>query len=176
MMTLSEIETLARDYAGERQKLVGLVTGLNRRLEAVKREALPEIKRAVGKTAGRESELRGAIDGARELFVEPRTVIFHGIKVGLEKGRGKIEVDDEAHTIRLIRKGLPEQADALIKTEEHVLKSALKWLTVAQLKAIGCTVEESGDQVVIRAADREVDKIVSALLRSAVEEEAKAAA
>jgi hypothetical protein len=52
----------------------------------------------------------------------------------------------------------------------------LKNLTVAELKSLGCTVEETGDRVVVRFADKEVDKLVNALLKNAVEESIQAEA
>lgn len=165
------IETAAKRFADEHKALCDLVGQLNEGLEALKRQALPAIKRAVARTAERQAELSGLVDQGRHLFVRPRTVIFHGIKVGLEKGKGKIEWDDEERVIKLIRKHLPEQAEGLIKTEEYVSKGALKGLTVAELKLIGCTVEETDDQVVIRPTDSDVDKVVRAMLKEAGEVE-----
>lgn len=176
MKTLGELETLTKKYAEARLVLSDLVGALNVKIDALKREAMPELKRAVAKTADRYAELAAGIDTSRELFVKPRTYVWHGVKIGVEKGKGKIELEDEDRTMKLIRKHLAEQADVLIKHEEYVSKSALKNLTVAELKSIGCTVEETDDQVVIRATDREVDKLVNALLKSAIDEETAAAA
>jgi hypothetical protein len=169
-VSLGTIEGAAKGYAAERGDLAEMVRELTEEIEGLKRAALPRIKRAVGRTAERHSDLKGLLERAPWLFVKPRTVIFHGIKVGFEKGKGKIEFEDEQRVIKLIRSKLPEQAEGLIGTDEYVRKSGLKGLSVAELKAIGCTVEESGDQVVIKAADGDVDKVVNALLKEATEE------
>lgn len=168
--TLATIEAASKRYAEERGALADAVSNLNRAIEALKIEAMPRIKKAVARTAERENELRALVDGARHLFVKPRTVIFHGIKVGLEKGKGKIEFDDEEKVIRLIRKNLPGFTDGLVIKKEMVSKTGLKTLTVAELKSIGCTVEETNDQVIVRATDTEVEKVIKAMLKGAAEE------
>ena len=142
MRTLAEIETLTKEFSDARQALADIVGDLNLKIECIKRDALPRIKRAVNRTAERQATLAAAVDESRELFVKPRTVIFHGVKVGVEKGKGKIEIEDEDRTMKLIRKHLPDQVDALIKTDPHVSKAALKTLTVAELKAAlpSCTI------------------------------------
>lgn len=99
------------------------------------------------------------------MFDTPRTVVFYGIKVGLQKGKGAIEWDDDAQVVKLIEKHFPEQADVLIKTTKKPVKKALAQLTVAELKKLGIVVEETGDQVVIKSTDSEIDKLVNALLK-----------
>ncbi|MDP3612591.1 MAG: hypothetical protein Q8R98_12115, partial [Rubrivivax sp.] len=95
------------------------------------------------------------------------------IRVGFEKGKGAISFEDADQVVKLVKKKLPELLDQLVKTEEKPLKGGLKQLTVAQLKSVGCTVEETGDQVVVRAVDSDVDKLVKALLKGAEEEAAE---
>ena len=75
----------------------------------------------------------------------------------------------------LIRRYLPEQADTLIRTVEEPHKPALALLSVADLRRVGCTVVETGEAVVIKAVDSEVDKMVDALLKDAVDAEGAAA-
>lgn len=169
--TLLEIEKATKDFASARYELSLLVTTLNDDVAKLKKEFLPSIKKAVAKTAERQCELKNLIDHAHDLFEKPRTVIFHGIKVGLQKGRGEIDWDDDQKVVELIRKHFREdQADALIITKEKPSASALRDLTVAELKKIGCTVEETDDEVVIKPADSDVDKVVNALLKDAMEE------
>jgi hypothetical protein len=90
--------------------------------------------------------------------------VLHGVRVGFAKGKGRIEYEDADKVVALIDKKLPELADELVRTERKPLKSALERLTVQQLRAIGCTVEEAGDRVVVRAEDTDIDRLVTALL------------
>jgi methylthioribose-1-phosphate isomerase len=98
-------------------------------------------------------------------------VIFHGIKVGFAKGKGIITWDDDEKVATLIQRHLPEQYEVLVKTTRKPLKTPLKELSVADLKKIGCTVEETADYVVISPVDSEVDKLVSAMLKDAIDSE-----
>ena len=176
MATMQDIETATRLYADARRVLEDRVQRLNDEIEAAKKRLLPGIKKAVEDAAERKSALSAAIQDGASLFARPRTIVMHGVKIGLEKGKGKIEIEDAGQVIRLIKKHFPEQADVLIKTREKPVKSALQQLTVAELKKLGITVEETGDQVVIKGTDSDVDKLVKALLKEDENEEVKEAA
>lgn len=171
MTTLSEIELAAKAFAAARDELTTTVNDLNASMDELRRLTLPTIKRKLAKAAERQAALHALVEGAAELFVKPRTVIFHGVKLGFEKGKGSVSFDDAEQVVKLIRKHLPDQFDALVKTEEKPRKAAIGALSVAEAKRIGCTVTDAGDQVVIRPVDSEVDKMVDALLKNAVDAE-----
>jgi len=170
MTTLTDIDALTRVYAKSRNKLVQAVMMLNSSIDQLKRKHLPDIKEHVNATAAAQAELKALLEQAPELFVKPRSVIFHGVKVGFAKQKGKIEIADEEKTILLIRKHLADQADVLIAIKETVSKDALANVAVADLKRIGCNVVADTDAVVIKPTDSEVDKLVTALLKVATEE------
>ncbi len=169
MTTLAEIEASSKTYADARAKLAAAVAELNSQIDAARRQLLPSIKRELAKAAQRQDELRTLIESAPELFVKPRTLIFHGVKLGYQKGKGGIAFDDAAQVVKLIRRHLPEQAETLIALRESPIKDALANLPVTDLKRIGCTVIETGDAVVIKPTDSEVDKMVDALLKDATD-------
>jgi hypothetical protein len=166
------IEQSASAYAAARAKLADAVLQLQEAIENLRKSNLPRIKRNLARVAELESELKALVQAAPHHFVRPKTLVLHGIRIGFEKGKGAISISDEDQVVQLIRKRLPDLAEALIKTTEKPVKAGLKSLTVQQLKAIGCTVEETGDMVVVRAVDSDVDKLVKALLKGAdVEQE-----
>src|ERR1017187_1986854 len=109
-VSLAAIDSKAKWFADQRDELGRIVRVLNDQVEAIKRAALPDIKRAVARAAEAHGKLHGLVESAPGLFAKPRTVIFHGIKVGFEKGRGKIEIADQARTVALIEKLSPERA------------------------------------------------------------------
>lgn len=169
--SLSEIESRAYKLSVARDMLGTELADLNTKIEALKRDHLSAIKKLVARAAERQAELHAAIDGSRDLFIKPRTVIFHGIKCGLRKGSGGINWEDDARVVALIRKHFPKtQADLLIKTTEKPIAKAIEDLPVAEAKAIGCTVEDTSDKIVIAAVDSAVDELVNALLKDAVEQ------
>ena len=169
--SLATIEQSAKAYSEKRDTLSSIVTLLNQQIEALKQAALPDLRRAVAKAAEKQADLTALVDGARHLFIKPKTLIFHGIKVGLRKGSGGIDWQDDAALVARIKKLFPtEEAELLIKTTEKPIAKALANLDVAELKKLGCTVEATGDVVVISPVDSHVDKLVTALLKDAVEE------
>lgn len=167
---MADVETRTKRYAEARGALADQVAALNAEIEQLKRAALPRLKELVARAAGRENELRSLIEASPALFEKPRTQMFHGIKVGFRKGSGGIDWEDDEQVVKLIRKHFEkEAADVLIKTTERPMAKALAELDVATLRKIGCTVEATGDEVVIKPADSEVEKIVNALLEDATE-------
>ena len=169
-MSLDPIDAKARVYSEARDRLAASVAELNDAIAALKRNQLPVIKRHLRRAFELENELRGLVEANPHLFTKPRTVVLHGVKVGYQKGAGAISFDDADHVCRLVEKKLPELADVLIVTTKKPVKKALQQLTVQQLKAIGCQVEEAGDRVVVKAVDSAVDKLVSALLKGIADE------
>ncbi len=167
---LAEIELKTKAYAAERAVLSERVAQLNEARDSLTRKAMPGIKSALARAAEQQAELRAAIEAAPGAFEKPRTHIFHGIKVGYRKGAGKVTFDDGDQVLKLIKKHLPDQADALIKTTEKPNKEAIAGLPVGDVKKIGCAIEGTSDVVEIKPVDSEVDKIVSALLKEATEE------
>lgn len=176
MASLADIEQHTRRYADARDLLASRVQALQDDIEQAKRRKLPGIKKAAAAAAEARDKLRAAIEESQELFQKPRTLIIAGIRVGFTKGSGKLSFDDPARVVALIRRHYPDQADALIKVTEAPVRKALGNLSVSELKRIGVTVEETGDQVVIKPTDSEVDKLVNALLADAERIEAEGAA
>jgi hypothetical protein len=161
--SMEAIERLSKDYADARAVRAERVGALHAEIEAAIRRRLPGLRSAVAKEAEAEARLRARLELHPDLFDKPRAQIFHGIKVGYQKGKGAQSWEDDAQVVRLIRKHLPEQADVLIKVEETPVKSALGNLTVADLKRLGCEVGEAGDQVVVKPTDTTADKLLKAL-------------
>jgi hypothetical protein len=175
MTSLSEIEKLTKRFSEGRESLSANVRALEDEINAIKKRHLPGIKKLVAVVLERHQWLKDALDESRALFVKPRTMVFHGVKIGFQKAKGKISWADDDQVVKLIKKHFPDQADVLIKTVEKPVKDALQQLTAADLKRIGVTVEETGDVVVIKGTDSEIDKFVDALLKEDDLKEAEAA-
>ena len=172
MSTLKEIEALTTKYAAARGRLADDVRALNAAIEVAKREFLPSIRRRVAAAKDAEAALRDAIEGAPELFVRPRTLTIAGVKVGFQKGKGKISFDDADKVVALIEKHLPELAETLVQVTKKPVKDALLQLSVEDLKRIGCRVTGTGDQVLVKDTTSDVDKLVEPLLKEDEEEAA----
>ncbi|MDR3352837.1 MAG: hypothetical protein LBO00_07565 [Zoogloeaceae bacterium] len=172
MTTLAEIERRAKLYADARENLSDIVASLTAGIEEMKRRALGDIKRAVARAAEHHDQLFALVESAPELFTKPRTLTLHGIRLGYQKGKGGIVWDDANAVVAAIQKHLPDQAEDLIRWTAKPLKEAINQLDVSELKRIGCRVVDTGDQIIIKPVDSEVDKLVDALLKDATETEA----
>lgn len=176
MKTMEEITKGAKAFAEVREELQDLMTSTARRMEMIMDENRRAMHRLVGKAQERRAELEALIIAAPELFTEPRTVVAHGIKFGFRKGKGSLEWADDAQVVKLIKKLFPEQAEVLIKTTEKPVKAALQELPAGDLKRIAVTVEETGDVVLIKPVDGEVEKLVKSLLKGAQDQAGEEAA
>lgn len=164
---IKDIDLLAQKYAAGREALIEEMKTLDAEISAAKARRLRTIRRLANQVAESKAELQCALEGAPSLFAKPRTKVFHGIKVGFAKAKGKIKFEDGDTVVRLIRKHFPTKIDELVKTVEQPVKAALALMSAAELKRIGVTVVETGDEVVIKATDSEIDKLVDALLTDA---------
>ena len=99
MATLNDIEKRAKKFADLRTKLNDHVRELNDEVEAVKRRYLSAIKRLVQAAGEAHGELHQAIEASPALFEKPKTQILHGIRVGFQKGKGRMEWDDDDQVV-----------------------------------------------------------------------------
>lgn len=163
-----EIEQLAAEYAAARAVLAGLVTDLQVEIDRITRSSLPGIRSAVGAVADIHDSLQHAIEAVPEKFMKPRTRVFSGVRCGYLTGKPRVEIPDEAETLRRIRAQLPKaQIELLIAVSERVDKRAVADLTAADLKRLRISVVPGTDEVVIKPTDSAVDKLVDALLKDA---------
>lgn len=172
---LDTITSRAEALARRRERLAEIVGALNKGIEALKTDAMPELRQAITEATEAWSTLEAEIQANPELFVKPRTVTAHGIKFGLAKSKGTLEITDPEKTVKLIKRHFPEQAELLINTKEVPAKEAIEQLPAADLKRIGCEIKNVGDVVVIKPADGAIDKLVKALVKASVEDSAEVA-
>lgn len=166
-MNLVEIQSLTRKYADAHRARVEVVTALNDKLLALLRPKLALLTELAAREAHHEQNLREALRASPDLFVEPRTVVLHGIKVGLRKQPGAVQFDDPDRVVAAIRKLYAEDyAEDLIHTKETPNKEALKELKVIELARLGCQLTEDTDEPVISPEKNGVTKLVEALLKS----------
>ena len=164
------IEQSAKTLRGARDVLAERATTLQTDIETVTRRKIPGLRSAVAAVAQADADLKSAIERQPTLFTKPRSVVLHGLKLGFQKGKGKIDWEDDAQVVKLIRRHFPEQFDVLCKTTEMPIKAALAALSVAELKKLGVSVEETGDVVFVTDSTAGVDKLVKALLKGVEED------
>jgi hypothetical protein len=171
------IDYIAHTYTNAREVLAERVAKFEAEVQAVRTRLLPGIKTAAAAASDIQGALSAEITRNPELFEKPRTMTLHGIKLGYQKGKGKITWEDDAKVVAAIRRHFARDlADALIRTVEQPVKDALAQLPAAELRKLGVQVEEAGDHIYIKASDSEVDKLVAQILKEGAVDEAEAAA
>jgi hypothetical protein len=170
---MDHIETKALALRRARDTLTERAQSLHEQLMSAQRKAMRGLRTAVASVTEAEAELKAAVQQAPQLFERPRSVVMHGVKLGYQKGKGKIEWEDDARVVKLIRKHFNDQFDVLVKTTEKPTAAALATLSVDDLKRLGITVEGTGDVVFVKDTTAGVDKLVKALLKGAEEEAAE---
>lgn len=170
--TMETIETLTRRFSDARTDLSDRLAELRDEQEEAKRRRLRGIKNALDQVQTTYSELHQAIKEARALFESPKTRMLHGIRVGWKKKPGKLDVADESRCIAALRKLFGKKnAQAYIRTTEKPNIKALESLPAVDLKKIGVTVADDVDDVLIKASDSEIDKLIEALINDKALEE-----
>lgn len=173
MATMQEIEVKTKRYADARLELSTVVTNLTDQITQLRMAHIKVIRQRVAVALDAQSELQALVKESPTLFEKPKTRTMHGIKVGFQKGKGKVTISDEAATIKRIRAGLPkDQAELLIRVEESVHRPAVYDLAAADLKRLGIEITDAGDHVVVKDVAGEVDKLVEALLKESGEVDA----
>lgn len=158
---LAEIELLSKDYARSYKKLSGAISDMDAEIEAVKNKYSKKFHVCISDVVKRGHELEKAIRKNSECFVSPRTMIFEGIKVGLQKGPVTFQFEDSI-TIPLIEKHFPEKASVLIQIKKNVVKAAVKTLSDNELKKIAVEKIEGSDTPIIKSVESDkVEKFIS---------------
>jgi hypothetical protein len=172
MNSLSQVEELTRRYALAHKRSTAILTALNEEAERIQRSARRRFKRIYKIEAARLAELAEAINNSRGLFKSPRTVVFHGIKVGLQKGKGTIKISKEEfdRVVTLIKKHFPKQVETLIITKEMPSVKNLSDLKGDELKKLGLSITGAGDNVLISPTDSAVDKLFKAYLKETLKD------
>jgi hypothetical protein len=176
MAKLQDIQKQTEEYAAARRELETRVKRLQEIKNKLDKRLMPGITRALLEVVNEKGLLHIAIEKARELFQKPKTQVFAGVKVGLKKGKGKMVWDDEEKVLARIRKTYgSDKAGSLIRIEEHPDKEALELLPAVELKKLGITITEDGDQVYIKDLDSDIEKIIKVLMKSEEQERAEEA-
>lgn len=166
---LADIEKQTRTFAEHQRDLRFLVEALQAEVEHAKRRAMKKIRNAVERAANSRAGLKALIEQRPDLFVKPRSVVIDGIKVGFQKAKGGLVIDDEKRTCELIHLYFPSEVEQLIVATEKPVKSELNLLTAADLRRIGVKVTNDTDEVLIKDTASDVDKLVAALLKEETE-------
>jgi hypothetical protein len=170
MATMEQIEVACREYAEANDNLNEIKSQLETEVEAIKVKYYRKVKSAIDHVVSKHSDLSELVSESRDLFVNPKTVIFHGVKAGYIKGNDVIEIKKNKVTVDLIKSEFDEATQkTLIKVTETPIKDAIKQLDTDELKRIKAKLIPGKDEVHISTVDTEVDKLIDSLTKQALE-------
>lgn len=158
------LEKLADEYSKASDNLASIKNALTRDVEAIRLKHIDNLKNAADSLTSASKNLEVAIIESPEIFVKSKTQTLHGIKFGFRKATDELvyKIDEES-IIDLIKEELPKKKKLLIKTEEKLVKAAIKNLNEDELAKIECEIEKNDDVVFIKSADDIIDKFVKQL-------------
>ena len=176
-MTLKEISRPLDRIGRLCQAYADALSGLTETVEEVRemqrraiRSNLRRIRSQTAAVSAAKGALEEALEESPELFERPRTREMAGIEVGYRKQPGRFDVPDADATIARIRAKHPKLAASLINVKESLDKAAMRKVDAGTLAQVGVTIVDVDDEVVIRVAGGDVDKLVAALLDDVKEE------
>lgn len=163
MTTIAEIEKVSREYSKARTAVKKDILKYKNAVSLLKDKHTPVIEPQLKDIAALRKKLAKLIDENRELFNRPKSKTVNGIKFGLQKQKGKVIIEDEAQTVKLIKKNCRAMEGQLIVTTEKLIKTALQQLSGKLLKKLGVEITADTNEVIIKAADTDIDKLMDAI-------------
>lgn len=159
------LDMLSAHYALAFDDLATIKNAMTSEIEMISLKYKDKLKASADKLVAATTDLERAIVDSPEIFVKSKTQTLHGIKFGFRKATDELVYNaDEETTIQLIKDELPRKKKLLIKTEEKLVKTAIKNLPEDELKSIECEIEKNDDVVFIKSADDIIDKFVKQLM------------
>lgn len=165
--TMDDVVALARGYARARNRLAGKTDGVREEQRAAVRRHMRWLRPLVAETSAAREALAAAIEAAPQLFDRPRTQSVDGVKFGLRKKPGRMAVADESAAIARLRKRLGAAAEGHIRVRESLVRDGLRELDARLLAAIGVSLTDAVDEVVVSAPRDDLDRLVESLMEDA---------
>ncbi|MBI5771901.1 MAG: hypothetical protein HZA93_29280 [Verrucomicrobia bacterium] len=166
---LLDLDSAAKSYRTAADSVAARVDELDHELRELYRRKLPGIRKALGEAKSAQDAAVAAVLRNKPMFEEKRTLVLRGVKLGLQKGAGKLdwEIEDDELVARIAKlfKGEEEMLAQLLHTAVTPAKDGLKQLDAAVLAKLGVTVEGVGDYVVVSDTDSDARKLVKRILK-----------
>jgi len=163
--SLAGLETLTREFAQRHRAVCRIADEVHGEMERLKARHLNALREAVRHARDTRVQLEAEIQAHPELFDRPRTVIMHGVKIGLTKAKGRLDIADEKATIAKIQETFGPNATTFLHLTVSPNKTALGELPGKVLKKLGVTVAETGDIAVIKPASGDLEQFLNLLLK-----------
>ena len=156
----------ANEYRQRHDDLFERLSALDQQIEQLKRRRAKGLRSAAVKLAQSQKRLKTLVAANPGEFKKPKTMTVARVKFGYQKQKGRTVWPSDSALCASIRRLFPDQVETLIKTTEKPVSKAVSNLPAADIKRLGATVEDSGDKVIIKLMDSEIDKLIERLIQS----------
>lgn len=165
----AEIVDLGLAYSARRRELAALAMEIRAEQRKVLLDRWEELqnKRTEAQTA--RDMLCDAAEENADLFEKPKTWTIDDIRIGYRKKLGRLEWADETAVVVKLRQLHPDRED-LVRVKMSPNRAALKNLTVRELAALGVTVVEDQDVLVVETAKDDLERVMQALMAEGPED------
>ena len=164
-----EIVGLGQEYSVSRRNLAALVLEIREEQRAVLWARWDDLQRLRTETQTACDMLRDAVERNPDLFERPRTWAVDDVRIGYRKKPGKLEWANDAAVVGKIMQRHPDRED-LLRTKVTPNRSALKNLSGRELAALGVTVTDDQDVLVVETAKDDLEKLLQVLLDEGAQE------
>lgn len=181
-MSIEKIEELTKAFAKQRTAVISDAASMQLELEAVHKRYAAPLRRQVKALLKAQADLTAAIEANTALFPEgAKTRVFDAIKVGLQKGKGRllgVEAEITVPKLELLREKatqandieLLERIRGALSYQAKLSAEGLGKLQPAEMEAIGIRAVAGTQSVLIKPVDNDSYKAVEATINTVMAE------
>lgn len=152
------LRTKCADLSRKRARIVAGISEMQQKMNAVRATYEAFLLEEIADAEKVRAEIKVLTAQNKGLFHDPKSHVFHGIKVGFRKSEATYEVAKK--TLALIKElCTTDVINLLIKTKETINKAALKGLDSDTLKQLKVRIVEGADEVIVQPQDDVLEKV-----------------
>lgn len=152
------LRTKCAELSRKRARIVAGISEMQQKMNAVRSQYEAFLLEEIGEAEKVHAEIKVLTAQNKGLFHDPKSHVFHGIKVGFRKAEATYEVAKK--TLALIKElCTADVINLLIKTKQTINKAALKGLDSDTLKKLKVKFVEGADEVIVQPQDDALEKV-----------------
>lgn len=163
---LERINFAASDYLEASVALADLSRDIEAGHDAVNEQYESDLGSALSTLLKAKTKLEIRIQGSPELFEKPKTIVFDGVKFGLKKGPGVMNMPSDKVLLKRLKANHKDVFDNLPRDPKVPGKSFFKNWSVKALRALGIGISGAKDVVTIALVQSETEERIETLLKA----------
>lgn len=158
---LEVIESTAKELGRQRKELSGDLALAAAELDQVRAKWADVLRPRSQRVAELETQLLDFVDRTPSLFKKPQSLEVDGVRFGVRKGKGSLQLPDQKQLLKRMGRVLTKaQRAAIIKVKVSILKGPLSRLSGDLLKRLGVDVNGAGNEAFVSYPKSNLQKLV----------------